>query len=171
MTKIWDEKKEENVQLRMQGVNSHQERDQAGPDCQMPWYVFVYCTFKRQSRFFLWTSGRWRECVLIAEKRGHKEKRREESSFLQPERLAEGWRLRAAVRREAGRISAGAEKEGEAYREESVDVAACNRLCVTEKSAERVDTTPQDWMCLASEEEKLTTTKKVGFLSFSIIFL
>ncbi len=30
---------------------------------------------------------------------------------MQPEPLAEGWRLRAAVRREAGRISAEAERE------------------------------------------------------------
>lgn len=43
----------------------------------------------------------------------------EEGSFLLPERLAEGWRLGAAARREAGRISAGAERD-RAYRERSV---------------------------------------------------
>lgn len=50
----------------------------------------------------------------------------EEGSFLLPERLAEGWRLRAAVRREAGRISAGAERERHTERGACcVDIPAC----------------------------------------------
>lgn len=50
----------------------------------------------------------------------------EEGSFLLPERLAEGWRLRAAVRREAGRISAGAERERHTERGACcVDILAC----------------------------------------------
>lgn len=44
-------------------------------------------------------------------KTGREREEEEEGGFLQPERLAEGWRLRAAARREAGRISAGAERE------------------------------------------------------------
>ncbi len=116
-------------------MNIYQGGNPASPDCQLSWYAFVYCRcLERQSRLFLWTFGRRRECVQIAEKRkregGREEEEEEVGSFLQPERLAEGWRLRAAVRREAGRISAGAEREREreAYRERSVccvDVLAC----------------------------------------------
>ncbi|KAA8581891.1 hypothetical protein FQN60_008631, partial [Etheostoma spectabile] len=63
---------------------------------------------------------------MIAEKRREEEeKEKEEGSFLQPERLAEGWRLRAAVRREAGRISAVAERERE--RERHTERGVCGR--------------------------------------------
>lgn len=48
---------------------------------------------------------------------GREEEEEEMGSFLH---LAEGWRLGAAVRREAGRISAGAESEREAHRGRSV---------------------------------------------------
>lgn len=48
-------------------------------------------------------------------KTGREREEEEEGGFLQPERLAEGWRLRAAARREASpsllQISAGAERE------------------------------------------------------------
>lgn len=84
-------------------MNIYQDGNPASPDCQLSWYAFVYCRgLERQSRLFLWTSGRQREGVQIARKRRQKEggREEEEGSFLQPERLAEGWRLRAAVRRE-----------------------------------------------------------------------
>lgn len=44
------------------------------PDCQLSWYASVYCScLERHSRLFLWTSERRRKCVLIAEKKRHKE--------------------------------------------------------------------------------------------------
>lgn len=51
--------------------------------------------------------------IQIAEKGRQEERGRRKRRVVscKPERSAEGWRLRAAARREAGRISAGAERE------------------------------------------------------------
>ena len=65
-------------------MNIYQVGNPARPDCQLSWYAFVYCRcLERQSRLFLWTFGRRRERVQIAEKRRQSERRREEGSFLQ----------------------------------------------------------------------------------------
>lgn len=58
-------------------MNIYHDGNPASPDCQLSWYAFVYCRcLERQSRLFLWTSGRWRERVRIAEKRRQKERGR-----------------------------------------------------------------------------------------------
>lgn len=63
----------------------------------------------------------------------------EEGRFLEPERFAEGWRLRAAVRREDLSGSRHTEREGESESERhtergvcvvSVDVIGCLCVCV-----------------------------------------
>lgn len=89
----------------------------------------------------------------------------EEGRFLEPERFAEGWRLGAAVRREDLSGSRHREREGESERHTdrgvcvvSVDVIGCLCVCVCvterdQQKAERVDTTPHDWLHLDSQKE------------------
>lgn len=100
-------------------MNIYQEGIPARPDCQLSWYVFVYSRcLERQSRLFLWTSGRCRECVQIAEGRRQIEEE-EEGSFLQPEHLALKGGDSAAVRR-GGREDLSWSREGERHTERGV---------------------------------------------------
>lgn len=131
------------------------------PDCRLSWYASVYCScLERHSRLFLWTSERRRKCVLIAEKKRHKEGGR-------MKRRVDSWSpsvsLKGGDSEQQWGGSRHTEREGESERHTdrgvcvvSVDVIGCLCVCVTERDqqkAERVDTTPHDWLHLDSRKE------------------
>lgn len=107
-----------------------------GPECQLPWNVFVYNVCLERKKLFL-CLGRgvgWGGEAVSRQQNREERRRRRRVVSLQPERLAEGWRLRGAAKRE-DLDWRGAEREECVC----VDVLArlTNGVCVTDKKGTR----------------------------------
>lgn len=150
--------------------------------CRLSWYASVYCScLERYSRLFLWTSERRRKCVLIAEKKRHKEGGR-------MKRRVDSWSPSVSLKggdseqQWGGRISAGVDTQREGESEShtdrgvcvvSVDVIGCLCVCVCDRkrSAEgRTRGYYSTWLAaFGFTEGEHTTTVKVGWI-FIYIF-